>query len=111
MSAGRGGQRTVVVPQLPVHLTLLRLSCPLVDWRSGGSPLDGLPDPVVRAALHCAYADCLPPGTTEETARSCLELLGPPVAGFERLIALCRLFLHNAAVRQRKDSYFSLLGS
>ncbi|CAN8008051.1 unnamed protein product [Ixodes pacificus] len=86
--------------QLPVHLTLLRLSCPLVDWRSG-SPLDGLPDPVVRAALHCAYADCLPPGTTEETARSCLALLGSPVVGFERLTALCQLFLHNAAVRQQ----------
>ncbi|CAN8030599.1 unnamed protein product, partial [Ixodes persulcatus] len=86
--------------QLPVHLTLLRLSCPLVDWRSG-SPLDGLSDPVVRAALHCAYADCLPPGTTEETARSCLTLLGSPVVGFERLTALCQLFLHNAAVRQR----------
>ncbi|CAN8003004.1 unnamed protein product, partial [Ixodes hexagonus] len=86
--------------QLPVHLTLLRLSCPLVDWQSA-SPLDGLPDPVVRAALHCAYADCLPPGTTEETARSCLTLLGPPVVGFERLTALCRLFLHNVAVRQQ----------
>ncbi|KAL3236831.1 hypothetical protein MRX96_022088 [Rhipicephalus microplus] len=86
----------------PVHLTLLRLSCPAVEWAEGKpSPLDGLPDDVVAAALHCIYADCLPPTLTEETARACVSLLSPPAAtGFERLVQLCELFLRNMAVKQ-----------
>ncbi|XP_049273478.1 uncharacterized protein LOC119399064 [Rhipicephalus sanguineus] len=89
--------------EFPVHLTLLRLSCPAVEWAAGKpSPLDGLPEDVVAAALHCIYADCLPPALTEATARACVSLLSPPAAvGFERLIHLCELFLRNMAVKQR----------
>lgn len=89
--------------EFPVHLTLLRLSCPAVEWAEGKpSPLDGLPEDVVAAALHCIYADCLPPTLTEETARACVSLLSPPAAtGFERLVHLCELFLRNMAVKQR----------
>ncbi|KAH7943683.1 hypothetical protein HPB52_009888 [Rhipicephalus sanguineus] len=89
--------------EFPVHLTLLRLSCPAVEWAAGKpSPLDGLPEDVVAAALHCIYADCLPPTLTEATARACVSLLSPPAAvGFERLIHLCELFLRNMAVKQR----------
>ncbi|KAH6942505.1 hypothetical protein HPB50_006930 [Hyalomma asiaticum] len=89
--------------EFPVHLTLLRLSCPAVEWATGKPcPLDGLPEDVVAAALHCIYADCLPPTLTEATARACVSLLSPPAAvGFERLIHLCELFLRNMAVKQR----------
>lgn len=90
--------------QFPVHLTLLRLSCPAAEWQvcgGSGSPLDGLPEPVVETALHFVYTDCLPPGVSEETARACLSTLGPPRVGFERLARLCELFLHNVAVRQQ----------
>ncbi|XP_037571015.1 LOW QUALITY PROTEIN: uncharacterized protein LOC119453092 [Dermacentor silvarum] len=89
--------------EFPVHLTLLRLSCPAVEWVTGKpSPLDGLPEDVVAAALHCAYADCLPPKLTEATARACVSLLSPPAAvGFDRLVHLCELFLRNMAVKQR----------
>ncbi|XP_077490197.1 uncharacterized protein LOC144101061 [Amblyomma americanum] len=89
--------------EFPVHLTLLRLSCPAVDWATGKpGPLDGLPENVVAAALHCIYADCLPPALTEETARACVSLLSPPAtAGFERLVHLCELFLRNMSVKQQ----------
>ncbi|XP_077526147.1 uncharacterized protein LOC144137990 [Haemaphysalis longicornis] len=89
--------------EFPVHLTLLRLSCPAVDWSAGHpGPLDGLPEDVIAAALHCIYADCLPPALTEATARACVALLSPPAAvGFERLVHLCELFLRNMAVKQQ----------
>ncbi|XP_075557795.1 uncharacterized protein LOC142589950 isoform X1 [Dermacentor variabilis] len=89
--------------EFPVHLTLLRLSCPAVEWAAGKpSPLDGLPEDVVAAALHYAYADCLPPTLTEEAAKACVSLLSPPAAvGFERLVDLCELFLRSMAVKQR----------
>ena len=91
--------------QFKVHSVILQLSCPEMDWSSTPPPLSGLKADVLEATLHYLYAECLPRGLSEETARACIKSVGK-LPGFARFANLCDTFLKNAALKQRTPQFY-----
>ncbi|XP_041365007.1 uncharacterized protein LOC121380244 [Gigantopelta aegis] len=86
--------------EFKVHSVILQLSCPEMDWSSNPPPLTGLKADVLEATLHYLYAECLPRGLSEDTAKACIKSVGK-LPGFVRFSDLCDTFLKNAALKQQ----------
>ena len=89
--------------QYKAHSIILGLSAPGLDWTAPVPPLTGLPEDVVQTTLHYLYAECLPQGLTETTARRCVKMVGK-LPGFAKFGQLCETFLKNTALTQRKPN-------
>ena len=87
--------------QYKVHQGILSLAVSEVDWSQEPPPLSGLPEDVLYTILYYVYAECLPKGLSEETARSTVEAVSK-LPGFTKLTQLCETFLKNTALRQRE---------
>jgi hypothetical protein len=80
---------------------VLALYAPGVDWTKQPCPLSGLADDVTATILHYMYAECLPAGLAEETAKECVKVASK-LDGFSSFVLLCDTFLTNTALRHRK---------
>lgn len=92
----------VIKFQFKVHTTILGLTTPAIDWSKSPTPLTGLPEDVLHSTLYYMYAECLPRGLSEETAKKCVKMMSkiPELNGF---VKLCDTFLQNTALQQRKS--------
>lgn len=92
--------RTDTRKEFKAHSIILGLSAPSLDWTAPVPPLTGLPEDVVQTTLHFLYAECLPQGLTEVTARRCVKMVGK-LPGFSKFSQLCETFLKNTALTQQ----------
>nr|XP_006812477.1 PREDICTED: uncharacterized protein LOC100370394 [Saccoglossus kowalevskii] len=83
-----------------VHKTILQVSCPSMDWQRAPPPLTGLQTDVLHAVLYYLYAECLPKGLSEDTAKLCYRTASK-LPGLEKLAELCETFLKNIALKQQ----------
>uniref|UniRef100_A0A1B6MP93 BTB domain-containing protein n=1 Tax=Graphocephala atropunctata TaxID=36148 RepID=A0A1B6MP93_9HEMI len=83
-----------------VHLCILQLSAPELDWSAEPPPLTGLREDVVGTMLHYLYAECLPANLSELTAFQCINAASsyPSLAPFT---TLCQHYLRNMALKQQ----------
>ena len=87
--------------QFKVHKMILKLAIPSMDWDKTPTPLSGLPEDVLMTILHFLYAECLPKGLAEDTARACVKAVHK-MPGFSKFTQLCETFLKNTALKHRK---------
>ncbi|GFO38386.1 kelch repeat and BTB domain-containing protein 4 [Plakobranchus ocellatus] len=92
--------------EFKVHSIILGLSAPSLDWTGPVPPLTGLPEDVLQTTLHFLYAECLPRGLTEATARQCVKMVGK-LPGFSKFGQLCETFLKNTALTQQMKTLVS----
>ncbi|KAL4239206.1 hypothetical protein ACF0H5_000023 [Mactra antiquata] len=89
--------------EFKVHSTVLGLSTPAIDWTKSHTMLTGLPEDVLHSTLHYMYAESLPSGMSEDTARNCVKMMSkvPELGAF---VQLCDTFLENTALKQQITS-------
>lgn len=80
------------------------MSAPSLDWMRQPPPLSGLTEEVLGTILHYLYAECLPTNLSELTARQCITA-AQNIPGLEGLIKMCKIYLNNMALKQRKSMY------
>ncbi|XP_039292547.1 uncharacterized protein LOC111055920 [Nilaparvata lugens] len=83
-----------------VHTCIVGLLTPDVDWSQTPPPLSGLPEEVLGTILHYLYAECLPAGLTEATARHCISAVNA-YPSFAPFVALCQHYLRNYTLKQQ----------
>ncbi|XP_077980159.1 uncharacterized protein LOC144435438 [Glandiceps talaboti] len=86
--------------EFKVHKTILQLSCPSMDWQGSPPPLSNLQADLLHTILFYLYAECLPEGLTEDTAKLCHKTASK-LPGLEKLAELCETFLKNTALKQQ----------
>ncbi|GLV35944.1 uncharacterized protein CBL_09838 [Carabus blaptoides fortunei] len=86
--------------QFRVHSTILQLHGSDLAWLSQPPPFQGLPEEVLGTLLHFLYAECLPPGLTESTARQVVAA-ALPYPCLTKLVNMCRAYLKNMALKQQ----------
>ncbi|RWS27283.1 uncharacterized protein B4U80_11053, partial [Leptotrombidium deliense] len=86
-----------------VHKIILQLANPTIEWsHCDVSPLDGLPQNVIKPILHYLYSESLPLNLSENVAENCIEVIKlRNLTGFERFIDLCETFIRNSTVKKR----------
>ncbi|XP_070579796.1 uncharacterized protein [Ptychodera flava] len=92
--------------EFKVHKTILQVSCPSMDWQRSPPPLSSLQADVLETILYYLYAECLPKGLAEDTAKLCHKTAAK-LPGLERLAELCQTFLKNTALKQQIFSLIS----
>ncbi|RZF40536.1 hypothetical protein LSTR_LSTR000415 [Laodelphax striatellus] len=83
-----------------VHTCILKLMAPDIDWSQDPPPLSGLPEDVLGTILHYLYAECLPGGLTEKTARQCITAVNS-YPDFAPFVSLCLHYLRNSSLKQQ----------